>query len=208
MLKLIYNSPVFGTIDFEYYRPLVSVGRAEDNDLVLRHASVELHHCFLLFRGEKVICLPRSKLPPDPTELPQVSGRELGSGDSLWIGELQFTLGHSSSSVTLHAVSAPEELSEFAPGKAALEPAVVERQFYCPQCRISIPETQVKRVGLVGHAKRNLCPKCSRVLEGEPGAEKIQVQAEAQEDKKSLRRVLVSYQTRLLGRARGRSGAA
>jgi hypothetical protein len=207
VLKLIYHSPVFGSIDFEYDRPLISVGRAEDNNLVLRHESVELHHCFLLFRGEKLICLPRSKVPPAPADLPHVSGRELGSGDSLWIGELQFTLGHSTSSVTLHAVSATEESCEFAPGKGALEPAVGERQFYCPQCLTFIPESQVKRVGLVGHAKRNLCPKCSRVLEGESGTEKVQIQAEAQDDKKGLRRVLVSYQTRLLRRARGRSGA-
>ena len=58
MLELIYHSGVFGPIHFEYSGPTVRVGSSEDNDLVLRHPSVELYHCLLVFRGEKVLCLP------------------------------------------------------------------------------------------------------------------------------------------------------
>ena len=47
-----------------------------------------------------------------------------------------------------------------------------QRRYYCAYCRTFVPDAEVKRVGLVGHAKRDLCPKCSRLLATEPeGAE-------------------------------------
>src|SRR5580765_3414598 len=112
MLKLIYHTPVFGPIDLEYDRPIIRVGRGEDNDLVLRHSSVEPHHCFLLFRGEKVLCLPPSEALPSPEEVPHLTGQEFGSGDSLWIGELQFTLDHSSRSVAVHTAREENSMTE------------------------------------------------------------------------------------------------
>jgi hypothetical protein len=166
MLKLIYHAGVIGPIDLEYQQSVVRVGRSEDNDLVLRHPSVAPRHCVLVFRGEKVLCLPPDATVSAEADLWSLRGPEFGAGDPLAIGDLQFMLAHSSKTVEL-----PDTRSQGAmPGasgegaESGTEEALAPR-YYCPNCRAFIADTQVKRVGLVGHPKRDLCPKCSRLLE-------------------------------------------
>ena len=170
MLKLIYHTAVFGPIDLEYDRPVIRVGRSEDNDLVLRHPSVEPYHCLLVFRGEKVLYLPPSQTIPLPTDLPSLTGPELGPGDPIRIGELQFSLAHSSRTVAVPEVHSQELTAGISEGDAATGTGeeAGQRRYYCAHCRALIQDVAVKRVGLVGHAKRNLCPKCSGLLETEP----------------------------------------
>ena len=170
MLKLIYHTAVFGPIDLEYDRPVIRVGRSEDNDLVLRHPSVEPYHCLLVFRGEKVLCLPPSEDIPSPAELGSLPGPELGPGDPMRIGDLQFSLAHSSKTVAVPEVHSQGSTAKAGEGDAAtgIGEEAAQRRYYCAHCRAFIPEAAVKRVGLVGYAKRNLCPKCSGLLETEP----------------------------------------
>ena len=168
MLKLVYHTAVFGPIDLEYDRPVIRVGRSEDNDLVLRHPSVAPHHCLLVFRGEKVLCLPPSQDIAPEADLRSVTGPELGPGDPITIGDLQFSLGHSSRTVAVPEVhSHGSAAAAVGTGEEAGQP-----RYYCANCLAFIREAEVKRVGLVGHAKRNLCPRCSRLLETEPEPEK------------------------------------
>jgi hypothetical protein len=174
VLKLIYHTAVFGPIDLEYDRPVIRVGRSEDNDLVLRDPSVEPHHCLLVFRGEQVLCLPPSQANLAQTDLRSLTGPELGPGDSLRIGELQFSLEHSSRTVALPETHSKDSIAgasqRNAPTGAGEEAG--EGRFYCAHCRAFIRGAEVKRVGLVGHAKRNLCPKCSDLLEPETKPQK------------------------------------
>jgi hypothetical protein len=165
VLKLIYDTAVFGPIQFEYEAPVIRVGRSEDNDLVLRHPSVERYHCLLVFRGEKVLCLPPAEVFSVETDLPSLAGPEFGVGDQIKIGELQFSLAHSARTVAIPEVQRQE------PGGALEADAATgasQRRFFCAHCRVFIPRTEIKRLGLVGHAKRYLCPKCSSLLELEP----------------------------------------
>ncbi len=194
MLKLVYHTAVFGPIDLEYDRPLIRVGSSEDNELVLRHSSIDPHHCLLLFRGEKVLCLPPSHNPPPPSELSHLTGNELGFGDVLKIGELEFSLAHSPNTVSLPEV--PGSMND-----VVEDPEIGSQpHYYCAHCRISIRHPDVKHVGLVGHGKRNLCPKCSGVLETPFESEKPPPEPKKLIEQKSLRRVIGSYQARLLGR--------
>ena len=101
MLKLIYHTAVFGPIDLEYARPVIRVGRNEDNDLVLRHPSVEPYHCRLVFRDESVLCLPPNQAIRSQTDLRGLNGLEFGPGDPIQIGDLQFSLAHSSKTVAV-----------------------------------------------------------------------------------------------------------
>ena len=169
MLKLIYHTAVFGPIDFEYDLPVVRVGSSEDNDLVLRHPSIEPHHCLLVFRDEKVLWLPPSEAIPSLRDLPGLAGPELGPGDQLSIGDLRFSLAHSSRTVFLPQVHNQDSVDvAFKGDAAATGEAAVQRRYYCARCQAFIQDGEVKRVGLVGHAKRDLCPRCSRPLETEP----------------------------------------
>ena len=99
------------------------------------------------------------------TDLSSLAGPEFGVGDQIKIGELQFSLAHSARTVAIPEVQRPE------PGGAAEAEAAKgasQRRFFCAHCRVFIPHTEIKRLGLVGHAKRYLCPKCSSLLELEP----------------------------------------
>jgi hypothetical protein len=174
VLKLIYHTAVFGPIDLEYDRPVIRVGRSEDNDLVLRHPSVEPHHCLLVFRGEKLLCLPPSQATLALTDLRSLTGTELGPGDPIRIGELQFSLAHSSMTVAVPEMHTQGSTAGASQGNAVTgtgEEAGAGR-YYCAHCRTFIRGAEAKRVGLVGHAKRNLCPKCSGLLETEPEPQK------------------------------------
>ncbi len=158
MLKLTYHNTVFGPIDFEYDRPVLRVGRSEDNDLVLRHPSVEPHHCILVFRDTKVLCLRPNQALSAETDLRSVTGPEFGIGDQLQIGELLFNLGRSARTVAIPSLPPPSVNAPEAPGPDT---------YFCPNCRVSYRSAELKHVGLVGHAKRSLCPRCSYVFEVE-----------------------------------------
>jgi len=169
VLKLTYHTAVFGPINLEYDRPVIRVGRSEDNDLVLRDPSVEPYHCLLIFRGEKVLCLPPSQAILAQTDLPSLSGPEFGPGDMLRIGVLQFSLAHSTRSVAVPQVRSQDSMDEASEGDAAIGTGEKggRGRYYCPHCRAFIRDAEVKRVGLVGHAKRSLCPKCSGLVRNE-----------------------------------------
>lgn len=172
MLKLIYHTAALGPIELEYDKPVIRVGSSGDNDLVLGHPSVEPYHCQIVFREEKLLCIPSSQTISPGTDLRSLRGPEYGDGDQLRIGELQFSLAHSARSVALPAIPRRElerETVKPNPPNNAGETAD-SGSYYCPQCRAYYHGTEVKRIGLIGSAKRCLCPKCSRVLnvESEP----------------------------------------
>ena len=165
MLELIYHSSVFGPIRLDYYEPVVRVGRSDDNDLVLRHPSVEPHHCLLVFQGEKVLCLPPDDAVFSDTDLGALAGPEYGEGDQIQLGEIKFSLAHSARTVAIPEVHRQEPGADAA---ARASGGTGQRRFYCARCRVFVPPAEIKRLGLVGHAKRYLCPKCSSLLELEP----------------------------------------
>ena len=169
MLKLVYHNAVFGPIHLEYDRPVIRVGRSEDNDLVLRHPFVAPYHCVLMFRGEKVVWLPADADTASEAELQSLTGPEFGLGDQISIGELIFSLAHSAKTVAIPETGgpvAPLELSDAAAVGAG--EGSLEDRYFCKHCQMSFPKAEVKRVGLVGRSKRCLCPKCSQVLNVEP----------------------------------------
>jgi hypothetical protein len=170
VLKLIYHTAVFGPIHLEYSQPAIRVGRSEDNDLVLRHPSVEPHHCLLVFREEKVLCLPPTQHLPSEFDLQGLTGPEFGPGDRLRIGEVEFSLVHSPRTVSIPEVHRPDPRvgawrDDHLNGP---EEEVSDGRYFCAHCQLLLSTTEVKRVGLVGHAKRYLCPKCSSILDVEP----------------------------------------
>jgi hypothetical protein len=157
VLKLVYHTVVFGPINLEYEKPVVRVGRSEDNDLVLLHPSVKPHHCLLVFEDEKL-----AVLPPDGAvdDVEKTGGHMHKLGDTLQIGALEFSLGHSARTVAL-----PEARAEDSPALngGAIPPGWP--RLYCPHCQVFVPEGGVRRIGLVGRAQHLFCPQCSHPVE-------------------------------------------
>jgi hypothetical protein len=171
VLELIYHSAVFGPIHFHYDRPMIRVGGSEDNDLVLRHPSVAPHHCVLVFRDEKVFCLSPEDAVSAEAGWESLPGPEFGAGQELTIGELRFTLAHSARSVAIPEVRPLDTgAGESGLGPLAGAGAACRPRYFCPRCKVFVPEAKIRPLGLVGHAKRYLCPKCSGLLELEPTA--------------------------------------
>ncbi len=174
MLKLTYHNPVFGPIDLEYGRPVIRVGRSENNDLVLRHPSIQPYECILVFRDRKLLCLPPSQAISPDTDLQSLTGLEYGPGDQLQIGEVLFTVGRAANTVEIPEAALPH-LADSAvpePGMSELE-TVSPGTYLCPHCRVAYQAEQLKRVGLVGRPKRWLCPKCSHVFGTAPEAAQL-----------------------------------
>jgi len=161
VLKLVYHTAVFGPINLEYEKPLLRVGSGEDNDLVVPHPSVKRHHCLLSFWEENVALLPPDVVLSTPTEIPAGCGEVLGLGDTLRIGAVEFTLEHSINTVAL------PETAHLPPAEAPAAPGPAGPRYYCAHCGIFLAAAQVKRVGLVGHAKHFLCPNCSAHVQPE-----------------------------------------
>ncbi len=172
MLKLIYHTAALGPIELEYNRPVIRVGSSRNNDLVLGHPSVEPFHCQLVFREEKLLCIPSSQTISPGTDLWSLRGPEYGAGEQLWIGELQFSLAHSALSVAIPGMPRQELERETVKTEPPnnVDKTADSVSYYCPQCCAYFHSTVVRRVGLVGSAKRCLCPRCSRILdiESEP----------------------------------------
>jgi hypothetical protein len=174
VLKLIYHTAALGPIELEYDQPVIRVGSSRGNDLVLGHPSVEPFHCQLVFREEKLLCIPASQTISPGTDLRSLRGPEYSAGEQLRIGELEFSLAHSARSVALPAMPQPElerETVKTNPPNNVDETAD-PGSYYCPGCEAYYQSTEVRRIGLIGGAKRCLCPKCSRVLDVEPGPRK------------------------------------
>jgi FHA domain len=168
VLKLIYHTAALGPIELEYDRPVIRVGSSRNNDLVLDHPSVEPCHCQLVFREEKLLCLPSSQTISPGTDLRSLHGHEYGAGEQLRIGELEFSLAYSARSVALPAMLHQElERETVTHPPNHLEETADSESYYCPECRKGYHSTEVRRIGLVGGAKRCLCPKCSRILDVE-----------------------------------------
>jgi hypothetical protein len=161
VLKLVYHTGVLGPIDLEYEQPFVRVGSSPDNDLVLPHKTIAPYHCLLVFHGEKLLVLPPSRELPSAADLQTLRDGELGLGDSFTIGEVEFTLAHSSKTVAL------PELPGAPPAPRPPEDATRHR-YFCPHCQRVVPEAELRHVGLVGHPKRRMCPKCSHMFDSEP----------------------------------------
>lgn len=55
MPKLVFTDPKFAGMAYEFVREKTRVGRADDNLLVIRDASVSATHCEILVNGQEVI---------------------------------------------------------------------------------------------------------------------------------------------------------
>lgn len=148
MVKLVYQTSAFGRLGLEYPRPVITVGSAPDNDLVLPHPSVRPRHCLIEFREDRVVVCAPAGAAADQAE----PSREYGLGERLAIGAVVFEVEHSASTVAIPRERPPEEP----------EPVAFGPLYFCPNCQKHYPLSALTRIGLERRRKHLLCPKCSR----------------------------------------------
>ncbi len=166
MLKLVYHTHVLGPIELEFDKALIRVGSGEDNDLVIPHPSVRPHHCVLVFDEDALFYLAPGQEASWHDARQPLAPSEFRLGDTLRIGDVQFSLQYSSQTVALPKpfVAGPGSLASSMVSSAPSDGRPEDQPYYCPHCRAFLGEAQLKRVGLVGHAKHKLCPKCGRAV--------------------------------------------
>src|SRR4051812_48439945 len=127
MVKLVHHTTDFGSINFEYLRPVITVGSAEDNDLVLPHPSIRPQHCQITLEDEHLIILPpNNSSGPLPEGVPP-TGKRHEVGEQFMIGDLVFEVQHSFN--TTVAIPKAAITTQSIP-----KPSPVGKQFKCDNC--------------------------------------------------------------------------
>jgi len=161
MLRLVFQTGVFGPLRFEYNQRRVRVGSCRDNDLVLPHPSVHPYHCTLALEEDWLAVLG----PHAPEETPIEGVPILGPGDKLNVGDLVLDIERSPNSVGV-----PVARPEGAPaGRTAEGYWMVgwygipdAARWLCGTCSLRFEDEQVRSIGLAGRRRHVLCPVCSQ----------------------------------------------
>jgi hypothetical protein len=163
VLRLVYHTKVFGSLNFEFSCPLVRIGSARDNHLVLLHSSVAPYHCALAWEEESFALLPATADERTPLD----DAPRYGPGDTLVVGEVTLTVERSPNSISVP----PPKAEQIAPGrthrgywKAAYEAVPEAARWLCTNCQLRFEDRQIHAIGLEGKRKHILCPQCSREL--------------------------------------------
>ena len=109
MLRLVYHTKVFGPLNFEFSRPLVRIGSAKDNHLVLLHPSVEPYHCALAWEEESFALLPPNAEETTPLD----DAPRYAPGDTLVVGEVSLCVERSPNSIAVP----PPPAEQIPPGR-------------------------------------------------------------------------------------------
>ena len=169
MLRLVYQSTLFGPLHFEYSKAIVRVGSCRDNDLVLLHPSVQPYHCVLVFAETSLCLLPPQAVGGDAVLEPAPAGPRYVAGGTLQIGELVFQVERSPNSVAVPefrtATTATPGQTREGYWRADFAAVPDEARWLCGRCRLRLATSQVHVLGLVGGRKYALCPKCSQTVE-------------------------------------------
>jgi hypothetical protein len=159
MVRLVYHTAALGPICLDYTHPVITVGSALDNDLVLPHPSVRPQHCQIELRDRSLVLWPAGTSVAAAQAGGDQNGREYQIGEKLTIGELVFEVDYSSQTVAI-----PDARPAESPAPALYGPL-----YFCPQCDKYYPLSALTRIGLEKRRKHLLCPKCSREVIAPPG---------------------------------------
>ena len=161
MLRLVFQTGVFGPLRFEYTQRRVRIGSCRDNDLVLPHPSVRPYHCTLAIEEDWLAILG----PHANEETPIEGATRLGPGDQLKVGELVLDIERSPNSVGVPVT----EVSTPPNGRTAEGYWIVgwegvpdTARWLCGTCSLRFEDEQVRAIGLAGRRRHVLCPVCSQ----------------------------------------------
>jgi hypothetical protein len=154
MVKLVHHTAEFGSINFEYHHSVITVGSAEDNDLVLPDPSVRPYHCQIVLDDDHLRVIAARDGAPPPEDSSGNAGR-YSLGEQFMIGELLFEVQHSVNTT----VAIPQAALDV-PAQPVSDPT--GKPYKCDQCHEFFFAQDVHIIGLEGRRKHLLCPKCSR----------------------------------------------
>lgn len=151
------------------------IGRGEDNDIVINHASVSYHHCELELGPDFLIV--RDGGSTNGTFVNNQPTREarLEPGQTIRFGQVPATVEWSRQQVNVPTVEAPKLAASLALGDgvlSCLKHEAIPATWHCPKCGNYFCTGCTHDVHLVGRPSRRTCPHCGVPVELTPWADR------------------------------------
>jgi len=89
MATLTIQSDVIASRDYQLEKPQITIGRLEDNDIVIEHGSVSGHHAILIKNGEDYILKDNNSTNGTTVNGTRIEEHFLKSGDIIHFGYIQ-----------------------------------------------------------------------------------------------------------------------
>ena len=150
------------------------IGRHEDNDVVIPHASLSQHHCEmelgLDFLKVRDLGSTNGTMVADQA----VTEAFLAPGERLRFGQVSATVEWSQESVNVPAIEATALPASLELGNGVLScirHTTTAAVWHCGDCSKFFCNNCIKDVRLVGRPPRRVCPECSQTVVPAPWAD-------------------------------------
>ena len=150
------------------------IGRGEDNDIVLNHASVSYHHCELELGLDYLILRDCGSTNGTFSNNQPVKEVRLESGQTLRFGQVAATVEWSRDQINVPTIEAPKLAASISLGNdvvSCLKHETVPSSWHCPKCDHYFCTRCTHDVHLVGRPSRRTCADCGVAVERAPWAD-------------------------------------
>jgi len=144
------------------------IGRARDNDLVIDHPSVSVHHCELVLGLESLIVRDCASTNGTFVDGQPVRESSLHPGQVLRFGEIEGRLEYSENRVSVPELPPPKQKQSVTLDDgtvSCLNHPNVRATRRCPRCKKMFCDSCIHHLSFRGSADHNFCPQCSAETE-------------------------------------------
>jgi hypothetical protein len=153
---------------------ITRIGRGEDNDIILNHASVSYHHCQLELGLDSLLVRDCGSTNGTFVNDRPVQEARLENGQTLRFGQVAATVEWARDQVNVPKIETPKLAASVALGDAVLSCLrhdAVPSSWHCPKCDHYFCTRCIHDVHLVGRPSRRTCPDCGVAVELAPWAD-------------------------------------
>ncbi len=146
------------------------IGRARDNDLVIDHPSVSLHHCELVLGLDSLVVRDCASTNGTFVDGQPVGESQLHPGQVLRVGEIQGRLEYSEDRVSVPDLPLPKQNQSVTLDDgtvSCVNHPKVRATRRCPRCKKMFCDTCIHHLSFRSGpvAEHNFCPQCSAETE-------------------------------------------
>jgi len=153
---------------------ITRLGRGEDNDIVVDHASVSYHHCEFELGLDSLVVRDCGSTNGTFINNQPVKEARLEPGQTLRFGQVAATVDWSRGQVNVPKIEAPQLAACVPLGNdvlSCLKHAAVPASWHCPKCDQYYCTGCTHDVHLVGRPSRRTCADCGVAVELAPWAD-------------------------------------
>lgn len=150
------------------------VGRGEDNDIIIHHASVSYHHCELELGLDFLVVRDCGSTNGTFINDQPVKEERLEIGQTLRFGQVAATVDWSRDQINVPKIETPKLAASVALGNEVLscvKHEAVPASWHCPKCDQYFCTRCTHDVHLVGRPSRRTCANCGVAVELAPWAD-------------------------------------